>query len=190
MPVNRKIKERSSKAESRVPIVANQKECFQGICHCQHGPYQRNSSHFLPIKREFFLFLVRASFPNPNPNCVYFLNLPFRPCTWFERVSMMAILLNCVTLGMYQPCSDDENCTTPRCKVLQMADDVIFAFFAVEMCIKMLAMGITGAKSAYLSDTWNRLDCFIVIAGYAITFLCPLPPISSLSSLAPFPFVH
>ena len=80
---------------------------------------------------------------------------------------MMAILLNCVTLGMYQPCSDDSSCTTPRCQVLQTSDDIIFCFFALEMFIKMLAMGIAGSKNAYLSDTWNRLDFFIVVAGYA-----------------------
>lgn len=26
--------------------------------------------------------------------------------TWFERISMMAILINCITLGSYQPCYD------------------------------------------------------------------------------------
>uniref|UniRef100_T1JBM2 Voltage-dependent T-type calcium channel subunit alpha n=1 Tax=Strigamia maritima TaxID=126957 RepID=T1JBM2_STRMM len=76
---------------------------------------------------------------------------------------MMVILLNCVTLGMYQPCTD-EVCSTSRCKILQMFDDVIFTFFAVEMMIKMIAMGMWG-KGAYLAETWNRLDCFIVMAG-------------------------
>lgn len=46
----------------------------------------------------------------------------------------------------------------------QMLDDFIFAFFAVEMFIKMVAMGIFG-KGTYLAETWNRLDCFIVVAG-------------------------
>lgn len=84
-------------------------------------------------------------------------------CTWFERISMAVILLNCLTLGMYQPCVD-EVCNTVRCKVLAAFDHFIFAFFAVEMCIKILAMGFFG-KKAYLSETWNRLDMFIVIAG-------------------------
>ncbi|KAH0632051.1 hypothetical protein JD844_020081 [Phrynosoma platyrhinos] len=43
-------------------------------------------------------------------------------------------------------------------------DHFIFAFFAVEMVIKMVALGIFGQK-CYLGDTWNRLDFFIVIAG-------------------------
>ncbi|XP_024872842.1 voltage-dependent T-type calcium channel subunit alpha-1G isoform X2 [Temnothorax curvispinosus] len=82
---------------------------------------------------------------------------------WFERVSMMVILLNCITLGMYQPCVDDQ-CVTNRCKILQMFDDIIFAFFSLEMTIKMVAMGIYG-KGTYLADSWNRLDFFIVVAG-------------------------
>lgn len=82
---------------------------------------------------------------------------------WFERISILVIILNCVTLGMYQPCVDDA-CVTNRCKILQMFDDIIFAFFALEMSIKMVAMGMYG-KNTYLADSWNRLDFFIVLAG-------------------------
>ncbi|XP_066529784.1 voltage-dependent T-type calcium channel subunit alpha-1H [Hoplias malabaricus] len=83
--------------------------------------------------------------------------------TWFEHVSMLVILLNCVTLGMYQPC-EDVKCQSERCVILQVFDDCIFAFFAVEMVIKMMALGIFGSE-CYLGDTWNRLDFFIVMAG-------------------------
>lgn len=111
--------------------------------------------------------------------------------SWFERVSMLVILLNCVTLGMFHPC-EDIACDSPRCRILQVLscavqalrlhsgwcrlplipalyllqsfDDFIFAFFAVEMIVKMIALGIFG-KKCYLGDTWNRLDFFIVIAG-------------------------
>ncbi|XP_064423736.1 voltage-dependent T-type calcium channel subunit alpha-1G [Latimeria chalumnae] len=82
---------------------------------------------------------------------------------WFERVSMLVILLNCVTLGMFHPC-EDVNCSSERCKILQAFDDFIFTFFAVEMIVKMIALGIFG-KKCYLGDTWNRLDFFIVVAG-------------------------
>lgn len=46
----------------------------------------------------------------------------------------------------------------------QAFDDFIFAFFAVEMVVKMVALGVFGPK-CYLGDTWNRLDLFIVMAG-------------------------
>ncbi|TSK14715.1 Voltage-dependent T-type calcium channel subunit alpha-1G [Bagarius yarrelli] len=76
---------------------------------------------------------------------------------------MLVILLNCVTLGMFHPC-EDSDCNSERCKILEDFDDFIFAFFAVEMVIKMVALGIFG-KKCYLGDTWNRLDFFIVLAG-------------------------
>uniref|UniRef100_A0A8C0E6Y7 Calcium voltage-gated channel subunit alpha1 H n=1 Tax=Balaenoptera musculus TaxID=9771 RepID=A0A8C0E6Y7_BALMU len=87
-----------------------------------------------------------------------------RTCpTWFEHVSMLVIMLNCVTLGMFRPCEDVE-CRSERCSILEAFDDFIFAFFAVEMVIKMIALGLFGQK-CYLGDTWNRLDFFIVMAG-------------------------
>ncbi|XP_041093888.1 voltage-dependent T-type calcium channel subunit alpha-1I [Polyodon spathula] len=76
---------------------------------------------------------------------------------------MMVILLNCVTLGMYQPC-ENIDCSSQRCQILQAFDAFIYIFFAVEMVVKMLALGIFG-KKCYLGDTWNRLDFFIVMAG-------------------------
>uniref|UniRef100_A0A2K5HBN3 Voltage-dependent T-type calcium channel subunit alpha n=1 Tax=Colobus angolensis palliatus TaxID=336983 RepID=A0A2K5HBN3_COLAP len=93
-----------------------------------------------------------------------------RPRSWCLRTvcnpypsGMLVILLNCVTLGMFRPC-EDIACDSQRCRILQAFDDFIFAFFAVEMVVKMVALGIFG-KKCYLGDTWNRLDFFIVIAG-------------------------
>ncbi|XP_048188579.1 voltage-dependent T-type calcium channel subunit alpha-1H isoform X2 [Perognathus longimembris pacificus] len=64
---------------------------------------------------------------------------------------------------MFRPCEDVE-CRSERCHILEAFDDFIFAFFAVEMVIKMVALGLFGQK-CYLGDTWNRLDFFIVMAG-------------------------
>lgn len=57
----------------------------------------------------------------PRSWCLQLITNP-----WFERVSILVILFNCITLGMYQPCVDDE-CVTNRCKILQ----VIFVFEAL-----------------------------------------------------------
>ncbi|KAJ8345789.1 hypothetical protein SKAU_G00299820 [Synaphobranchus kaupii] len=83
--------------------------------------------------------------------------------TWFERISIMVILLNCVTLGMYQPC-ENIDCSSDRCQILQAFDAFIYIFFALEMVVKMVALGIFGRR-CYLGDTWNRLDFFIVMSG-------------------------
>ncbi|OCT62923.1 voltage-dependent T-type calcium channel subunit alpha-1G isoform X2 [Xenopus laevis] len=103
-----------------------------------------------------FFFLAQES--RPRSWCLKMVCNP-----WFERFSMLVILLNCVTLGMFHPC-EDVACDSQRCKILQGFDDFIFAFFAVEMIIKMLALGIFG-KKCYLGDTWNCLDLVIVVAG-------------------------
>ncbi|XP_075759898.1 voltage-dependent T-type calcium channel subunit alpha-1G isoform X4 [Pelodiscus sinensis] len=111
-------------------------------------------------------------YPALAPVVFFYLSQESRPRSWclrlvcnpwFERLSMLVILLNCVTLGMFHPC-EDMACDSPRCRILQSFDDFIFAFFAVEMIVKMVALGIFG-KKCYLGDTWNRLDFFIVIAG-------------------------
>uniref|UniRef100_A0A3Q2YIQ2 Calcium voltage-gated channel subunit alpha1 G n=1 Tax=Hippocampus comes TaxID=109280 RepID=A0A3Q2YIQ2_HIPCM len=102
--------------------------------------------------------------PGICPSLTFFLVNELRRTRILQRnSSMLVILLNCVTLGMFHPC-EDIDCHSDRCKILQDFDDFIFAFFAIEMVIKMVALGIFG-KKCYLGDTWNRLDFFIVIAG-------------------------
>uniref|UniRef100_A0A7N8WT43 Calcium channel, voltage-dependent, T type, alpha 1H subunit a n=1 Tax=Mastacembelus armatus TaxID=205130 RepID=A0A7N8WT43_9TELE len=103
-------------------------------------------------------------YPALAPVAFFCLKQTTRPRNWCLRhVSMLVILLNCVTLGMFQPC-EDVTCQSEWCRILQVLDDCIFAFFAVEMVIKMVALGIFGAN-CYLGDKWNQLDFVIVMAG-------------------------
>uniref|UniRef100_A0A7N6ASD9 Voltage-dependent T-type calcium channel subunit alpha n=1 Tax=Anabas testudineus TaxID=64144 RepID=A0A7N6ASD9_ANATE len=104
-------------------------------------------------------------YPTLAPVVFFYLKQTTRPRSWCLKMvsSMLVILLNCVTLGMFHPC-EDIDCNSERCRILQDFDDFIFAFFAIEMVIKMVALGIFG-KKCYLGDTWNRLDFFIVLAG-------------------------
>uniref|UniRef100_A0A3Q0QU05 Calcium voltage-gated channel subunit alpha1 Ia n=1 Tax=Amphilophus citrinellus TaxID=61819 RepID=A0A3Q0QU05_AMPCI len=94
----------------------------------------------------------------PRNWCIRMVSSPYP-----FRISIMVILLNCVTLGMYQPC-ENIDCTSDRCQILQAFDAFIYIFFALEMVVKMVALGIFGRR-CYLGDTWNRLDFFIVMAG-------------------------
>uniref|UniRef100_A0A8C6L6J5 Calcium voltage-gated channel subunit alpha1 Ia n=1 Tax=Nothobranchius furzeri TaxID=105023 RepID=A0A8C6L6J5_NOTFU len=104
-------------------------------------------------------------FPELAPVVFFCLKQTTCPRNWCirMRISIMVILLNCVTLGMYQPC-ENIDCTSDRCQILQAFDAFIYIFFALEMVIKMVALGIFGRR-CYLGDTWNRLDFFIVMAG-------------------------
>uniref|UniRef100_A0A8K9X1B2 Voltage-dependent T-type calcium channel subunit alpha n=1 Tax=Oncorhynchus mykiss TaxID=8022 RepID=A0A8K9X1B2_ONCMY len=107
-------------------------------------------------------------YPELAPVIFFCLKQTTFPRSWCIRAvsicrCIMVILLNCVTLGMYQPC-ENIDCSSDRCKVLQAFDVFIYVFFAVEMVVKMMALGIFGHR-CYLGDTWNRLDFFIVMAG-------------------------
>ncbi|EDO35498.1 predicted protein [Nematostella vectensis] len=82
--------------------------------------------------------------------------------TWFERISMVIILVNCITLAMYDPL--DKRCEKVRCNVLEKFEFFIFGFFLLEMVVKMVAMGVFGSHG-YLQDTWNKLDFVIIVMG-------------------------
>uniref|UniRef100_A0A8C4VKV3 Calcium voltage-gated channel subunit alpha1 I n=1 Tax=Gopherus evgoodei TaxID=1825980 RepID=A0A8C4VKV3_9SAUR len=129
---------------------------------CQHGRICHPSLLGLDIGSPLD---PDVPYPDLAPVVFFCLKQTTSPRNWCIKVcvSMMVILLNCVTLGMYQPC-DDMDCLNDRCKILQVFDDFIFIFFAMEMVLKMVALGIFGRK-CYLGDTWNRLDFFIVMAG-------------------------
>uniref|UniRef100_A0AAY5L712 Ion transport domain-containing protein n=1 Tax=Esox lucius TaxID=8010 RepID=A0AAY5L712_ESOLU len=110
-------------------------------------------------------------FPELAPVVFFCLKQTTCPRSWCIRMVsspyplllIMVILLNCVTLGMYQPC-ENIDCTSDRCHILQAFDAFIYIFFALEMVVKMVALGIFGRR-CYLGDTWNRLDFFIVMSG-------------------------
>ncbi|XP_046854598.1 voltage-dependent T-type calcium channel subunit alpha-1H-like [Xenia sp. Carnegie-2017] len=63
---------------------------------------------------------------------------------------------------MYNPF--DKTCATKKCQILEILETAIYAFFVVEMLIKWMAMGFFG-DLGYFKDSWNKLDCFIVLAG-------------------------
>lgn len=57
------------------------------------------------------------AFPGPSTSLP---NQPLTTCpTWFEHVSMLVIMLNCVTLGMFRPC-EDVKCRSERCSILEV----------------------------------------------------------------------
>ena len=65
---------------------------------------------------------------------------------------MSVIIINCVTLGSYEPCLDEAECDN-KCQILKAVDDVIYAYFAAEMIIKMVE------KAMHLSILILSLDC-------------------------------
>lgn len=81
----------------------------------------------------------------------------------FEALVLGLIGANSVTLAMYDPLNpdSDEN---------EMLDDLgkIFTLlFAIEMFIKMIAMGVIFGEGAYLRESgWNWVDFVVVVSGF------------------------
>ena len=50
-----------------------------------------------------------------------------------------------------RPCEDGSECETYRCWILSLIDHTIFAYFAAEMAVKILALGFWG-EAAYLGE--------------------------------------
>lgn len=71
---------------------------------------------------------------------------------WFERMTMTVILLNCVTLGMYQPCQDTI-CDTRRCKILKVRDSLTCFIWGLQrpLCYKHWNTYICTYKSCYVT---------------------------------------
>uniref|UniRef100_A0A8C1XJK1 Calcium channel, voltage-dependent, T type, alpha 1H subunit a n=1 Tax=Cyprinus carpio TaxID=7962 RepID=A0A8C1XJK1_CYPCA len=169
------IRQARNRGEVRVPISALYRAPGPSE---EIGDDEEKSSTWIPVHESSQTQGSGARDPTPDlvsdeeeqppypalaPVVFFCIKQTTRPRSWCLRmhVSMLVILLNCVTLGMFQPC-EDLKCQSEWCVVLQAFDDCIFAFFAVEMVIKMIALGIFGSK-CYLGDTWNRLDFFIVM---------------------------
>ncbi|XP_014399315.1 PREDICTED: voltage-dependent T-type calcium channel subunit alpha-1I-like [Myotis brandtii] len=103
---------------------------------------------------------ANADVPHPDlaPVAFFCLRQTTSPRNWCIKMKLLTAsgrLAREALRGEPQLCTGTED---------GVFDDFIFIFFAMEMVLKMVALGIFG-KKCYLGDTWNRLDFFIVMAG-------------------------
>ena len=78
---------------------------------------------------------------------------------------MSVIIINCVTLGSYEPCLDEAECDN-KCQILKAVDDVIYAYFAAEMIIKMVENSIFKLKNLiplFFRLHWVSLDEAVIL---------------------------
>ena len=55
--------------------------------------------------------------------------------------------------------------------VLVGCNITFIACFTLEMMVKIIALGLVWAPGAYLRDSWNRLDAFLVVVSLTGLFL-------------------
>ncbi|KAI5622014.1 voltage-dependent L-type calcium channel subunit alpha-1D [Silurus asotus] len=81
----------------------------------------------------------------------------------FDIFILLAIIANCVALGVSRPFpEDDSNATNHN---LEKVEYVFLIIFTIETFTKILAYGLVMHPSAYIRSGWNMLDFIIVIVG-------------------------
>lgn len=78
----------------------------------------------------------------------------------FETLSLIVIIANSISLALYDPTLN----YTPYYQ--SILDDIFLVLYSIEMVFKILGLGFVFNKGAYLRDSWNVLDFFIIMVGY------------------------
>ncbi|KAM9475486.1 voltage-dependent L-type calcium channel subunit alpha-1D [Clarias gariepinus] len=106
----------------------------------------------------------------PRALCCLTLSNPIRMAAlalveWkpFDIFILLAIIANCVALGVSRPFpEDDSNATNHN---LEKVEYIFLVIFTIETFTKILAYGLVMHPSAYIRSGWNLLDFIIVIVG-------------------------
>ncbi len=78
----------------------------------------------------------------------------------FEFLTIAIILANSIIIFISDP--NDNNSINER------TDDFFLYFYTIEFMLKVFAFGLILPKVAYLRDSWNVLDIFIIIVGWVL----------------------
>ena len=77
----------------------------------------------------------------------------------FDIVILSCIVLSSIMMACEAPALEDNEVFMD---VVLYVDYVVTVIFVIEMCLKLIALGLMGEKSAYLTSGWNVLDGLIV----------------------------
>lgn len=79
----------------------------------------------------------------------------------FDKVILGLIVLSSVSLAIDNPLNDPASTLS---RSLKRMDNAFAVIFCGEMVLKILALGLAVHKQAYLRESWNVLDCIIVVS--------------------------
>jgi len=99
---------------------------------------------------------------------------------WFDRLSLLAVLANCLMLALQGPPGADAVLDPATSDIAELAFAIIFT---VELCFKTVAMGFLGHENSYLASSWNRLDCLVVVASWLPLLVPELNNVSSVRAV-------
>ncbi|KAA0159275.1 hypothetical protein FNF28_05910 [Cafeteria roenbergensis] len=104
----------------------------------------------------------------------------------FELVILLLIIANSIVLAMtnYSEVTANGQLDTsdPFNRAVDESELVFTTLFAIEMVLKIIAMGFVLERGAYLRDPWNVLDFIVVMAGL-LGLIPGLPNVSALRAI-------
>mmetsp|Transcript_36766 Transcript_36766/g.72162 ORF Transcript_36766/g.72162 Transcript_36766/m.72162 type:complete len:1575 (+) Transcript_36766:44-4768(+) len=140
---------------SEKAVVLHHNPDIVDVVHNPELMFALNKDQVVPVSSS--LFVLSAT----NPFRLKLVDLVNH--VWFKRVVMTAIIANCIALCWDNPLNSPDSLTS---KVLAILEYVFLSFFALEVVIKILAMGLLFHKNAYLRSTWNMIDFAAVAMGF------------------------
>lgn len=84
---------------------------------------------------------------------------------WFDRIILLAICGNALTLAADNPLDDSND------DIFIVMEYIFNVIFLIEFMMKIISLGGWGEESGYFRDPWNRLDCIVLICGWLPLFL-------------------
>ncbi len=86
----------------------------------------------------------------------------------FSKLIFTIILFNCITLAMERPSIQAQSFE----RIFLVVSNLVFTvIFTVEMIIKVIAFGLIIGENAYLKNSWNRIDFFLVVLSIVDIFI-------------------
>jgi hypothetical protein len=82
----------------------------------------------------------------------------------FETIIMTVIILSSLKL-VFDTYTADLSPDDPVTVGSERFDLVLQIIFTIEMSLKIIAFGFVMDENSYLTESWSRLDCFIVSTG-------------------------
>lgn len=77
----------------------------------------------------------------------FVMQIVFNP--WFDRVILLTIFANCVSLAVEDPSLPEPD------PLIEVLDICFLIIFSIEMVLKIIAMGFVMQQFSYLRDAWN-----------------------------------
>jgi len=90
----------------------------------------------------------------------------------FDTLMFTTICVSSIVLALDTPYKIDPFIA----EVISLADPTILGIFSVEFCIRVVASGFSGKPSAYIMDSWNQLDFFVLMFSWFCVLLPDLIP--------------